>query len=630
MATEYIHELGDSLSTGASSAGPHVKVIAPEKYKESGSETYKTISVEIDSKYTKPSGGIPKSDLAGAVQTSLVNNVTLGNSKALAITMPYTLRTGRSTALVLVSGNNAKYCLMEIGWFKAASTAIASNRIYSHVLACYDTAQDCVPKVYITYGASGVDSVIYLVLSNSSSGSEWATQMSVMLNCENAGSVSIGAVDSSVATSATDVSGGTVYNVDSRNVLGSSSSSSWSGDNTNIPTRGAVEEKILATISGNVGGFLGAWVPSNVYNYQTLGGHDYRTGDYVAITEDGTVIYYENNNRSGSTTSLTVSEGNEIYWTTSGKFEIMPSNSLQVYNYSTLSDWNDITVPGLYQISVSNATNAPASGTYSCLVSNVSGNIRQVAMSGTNIYYRGKGLQSGWTDWRSVADADTAANYTPSGGIATALAAKQDFVYWTSPYGGTMSNPGADKSYVDGITRNDWMYAYQGDYIKYRTATATATASGTYADLDDAMVIAGNTERIMVYTTAGFNFSPGYTSVTSGRKQYKQYVRYMLTVANMSNSSITFEITAGRACPPNLSPSPNNCFWGIILKDGLRQATPFDTFPNTWDSNYVNKVTIGQISAQQSMTWEIWWFDYVDPNNPTGYHIHNVFVTTLK
>lgn len=50
MATEYIHELGDSLSTGASSDGPHVKVIAPEKYKVFGSETYKTISVEIDGK----------------------------------------------------------------------------------------------------------------------------------------------------------------------------------------------------------------------------------------------------------------------------------------------------------------------------------------------------------------------------------------------------------------------------------------------------------------------------------------------------------------------------------------------------------------------------------------------------
>lgn len=71
MATEYIHELGDSLSTGASSDGPHVKVIAPEKYKVPGSETYKTISVEINSKYTKPSGGIPKSDLASAVQASL-------------------------------------------------------------------------------------------------------------------------------------------------------------------------------------------------------------------------------------------------------------------------------------------------------------------------------------------------------------------------------------------------------------------------------------------------------------------------------------------------------------------------------------------------------------------------------
>lgn len=343
-------------------------------------------------------------------------NVTLGNGKALAITMPYTLRTGRSTALVLVSGNNAKYCLMEIGWFKAASTAIPSNRIYSHVLACYDTAQDCVPKVYVTYGASGVDSAIYLVLSNSTTGSEWATQMSVVLNCEHIDEVSIAAVDSSVATSATDVSGGTVYNVDSRNVLGSSSSSSWSGDNTNIPTRGAVEEKISDALSGNIGGFLGSWSANAVSNYGQS--HDFKNGDYVQITESGTVLYYPNNDRTQSRVSLAVSVGDEIYWTTSGSFSKKSSTAVQVFPVTGLTDWNTLTSTGMYQVAsqASNVQNSPASGSLSCLVSVSSSVIVQMAMGVSTIYYRYFSLGN-WTSWRDVKDAD---NYVYNG-VSTSI-----------------------------------------------------------------------------------------------------------------------------------------------------------------------------------------------------------------
>ena len=196
----------------------------------------------------------------------------------------------------------------------------------------------------------------------------------------------------------------------------SSDTSSWTSDDTNVPTRAAVEAKISNAISGNVGGFLGSWMPAGVQYYQSA--NDFKNGDWVSITQSGSVSYYKNNDRTQSYTILPVNTGDDIYWTTEGEFQKKASTAVQIYPTSELSDWNDLTSSGLYHISVSGATRAPATGTFSCLVSNENGNIRQVAFNSTNIYYRGKASSGqAWTDWKNVdsvthaANATTAANY---------------------------------------------------------------------------------------------------------------------------------------------------------------------------------------------------------------------------
>ena len=142
-----------------------------------------------------------------------------------------------------------------------------------------------------------------------------------------------------------------------------------------------------------------------------------KKGDWFNVTDSGTLTYYANNDRSDIRT-IQLYAGDDVYWTTNGTLSRKPSTAVQIFDMSVLSDWNDLTSSGLYQISVSGATRAPATGTFSCLVSNENGNIRQVAFNSTNIYYRGKASSGqAWTDWKNVdsvthaANATTAANY---------------------------------------------------------------------------------------------------------------------------------------------------------------------------------------------------------------------------
>lgn len=326
-------------------------------------------------------------------------NVTLGNGEALAITIPYSLRSGRSTALVLVSGNNAKYSLIEIGWFKGANAAIETNRIYTHVLASRDTEYDSVPAIFVEYGTSESGSVIYLDPYNSG----WGTQMSVMLNCENAGSVTIGTVSHATASSATNISSGMVWNVDSRRVLGTSASSSWSGDDTNIPTRGAVEEKISDAMSGDLGGWLGVFTVAAA-NYKCAA-KNFKKGDWMTVSEAGTLTYWPQNGSTSAT--LAVDANSDVYWTSDGYLQVKPSTAVQVYPVTSLSDWNTLTSTGLYQVAsqASNVQNSPVSGSVSCLVAVSSSVVTQMAMGGNTVYYRYKSLGN-WTAWRDVKTAE--------------------------------------------------------------------------------------------------------------------------------------------------------------------------------------------------------------------------------
>lgn len=188
-------------------------------------------------------------------------------------------------------------------------------------------------------------------------------------------------------------------------VASSSESSSWSSDDTNVPTRAAVESKISSAMSGSLGGFLGPKSPNDISLYQ-LSGHTFLKGDWFVVSESGTAYYYPNNDRSASAITLNMLEGEEYYWTTSGTFVKKPSTSLQIYAITNLSDWNDLTNTGLYQIAsqASNVQNSPSTGNCVCYVCEVNGAVVQFVISPNHIYkrYRGGSGSGQWGIWMAV------------------------------------------------------------------------------------------------------------------------------------------------------------------------------------------------------------------------------------
>lgn len=188
-------------------------------------------------------------------------------------------------------------------------------------------------------------------------------------------------------------------------VVSSGESSSWSSDDTNVPTRAAVESKISSAMSGSLGGFLGPKSPNDISLYQ-LSGHTFLKGDWFVVSESGAAYYYPNNDRSASAITLNMLEGEEYYWTTSGTFVKKPSTSLQIYAITNLSDWNDLTNTGLYQIAsqASNVQNSPSTGNCVCYVCDVNGAVVQFVISPNHIYkrYRGGSGSGQWGSWMAV------------------------------------------------------------------------------------------------------------------------------------------------------------------------------------------------------------------------------------
>jgi len=184
-------------------------------------------------------------------------------------------------------------------------------------------------------------------------------------------------------------------------VASSSESSSWTSDDTNVPTRAAVEAKISNAMSGDIGGFLGSWTPIGVQYYQN--GNDFKKGDWVSITEAGNVAYYRNNDRTQSYTTFAVNAGDDIYWTTSGEFQKKASTALQIYPITNLADWNDLTNTGLYQVAsqASNVQHSPSTGNCVCYVCEVNGAVVQFAISANHLYkrYRGGSGSGQWGSW---------------------------------------------------------------------------------------------------------------------------------------------------------------------------------------------------------------------------------------
>lgn len=224
-------------------------------------------------------------------------------------------------------------------------------------------------------------------------------------------------------------------------VASSGESSSWSSDDTNVPTRAAVESKISSAMSGNIGGFLGSWTPIGVQYYQTA--NDFKKGDWVSITEAGSVAYYKNNDRSQSYTTFAVNAGDDIYWTTSGEFQKKASTSLQIYPISNLEDWNSLTNTGLYQIAsqASNVLNGPGEGSYGrivCYVAVTNGRIVQLAV-GARVWRRQSSNDGGFSNssWEQLAFASQIDTYVAKTGVYNAS-----------------TNPFALKDYVDALSTN--------------------------------------------------------------------------------------------------------------------------------------------------------------------------------
>ena len=224
-------------------------------------------------------------------------------------------------------------------------------------------------------------------------------------------------------------------------VASSGESSSWSSDDTNVPTRAAVESKISSAMSGNIGGFLGSWTPIGVQYYQTA--NDFKKGDWVSITEAGSVAYYKNNDRSQSYTTFAVNAGDDIYWTTSGEFQKKASTSLQIYPISNLEDWNSLTNTGLYQIAsqASDVAHGPGSGSggrIACYVAVTNGRIIQLAIAG-RLWRRQSDNNGGFSNasWEEIAFSSQVYSYVAKTGTYS-----------------ESSNPFALKDYVDALSTN--------------------------------------------------------------------------------------------------------------------------------------------------------------------------------
>lgn len=214
---------------------------------------------------------------------------------------------------------------------------------------------------------------------------------------------------------------------DADKVLGSSDASSWSGDNTNVPTRAAVEAKISSAMSGNVGGYIGNFAPQSVLTYQNR--IPFKNGDWISMGSSGTAYYYPDNDDTQTLASISVNSGDCIYWTVDGDFVIKPSNAVQVFTVSSLSDWNTLTNTGLYQIAsqASGVSNSPGSGQFSCLVSDANGKITQVATGGGSVFYRFKSSGQ-WSSWRDVKNAD---NYVYNGASPVSIGS-QFATHWSA------------------------------------------------------------------------------------------------------------------------------------------------------------------------------------------------------
>ena len=226
-------------------------------------------------------------------------------------------------------------------------------------------------------------------------------------------------------------------------VIGTGDTSSWYYDDFNVPTRGAVDLKITAAISGSVGGYLGKFAVAYINWWISQGRPPltFRLGDWFTTTDSGTISYKVNN--TGSSATIDVSEGDDVYWTSEGRLVVKPQNFFKALSVSNLEDWNTLNLTGVYLIEsqASNVLNGPGEGSGGrivCYVSVTNGRIIQLAIAG-RVWRRQSSNDGGFSNssWEQLAFASQVDTYVAKTGVYNAS-----------------TNPFALKDYVDALSTN--------------------------------------------------------------------------------------------------------------------------------------------------------------------------------
>ena len=254
-----------------------------------------------------------------------------------------------------------------------------------------------------------------------------------------------------------------------------------------------------------------------------------------------------------------------------------------------------------------------------------------------DLLYIGTGTQQRVVN---AAHANSAKDYDQTGSIATALNSKQNLLYFTNTDGGTTSNPAADKKYVDSSIAS-WMLAVGTSYVKY-SCNGKGIGSGNIGSifwLSQIIYLAQYTVRIdirgdfsSITKDNRFAIFPAYAycgleGSAEIRYKCKQYVRYLITLTNVGNSSATiWAISGGRATQSQAGYLRR----GTLQIDGVTYETDTVTQPQGWDVGYYNWGAIGSIPAQSSRTWEMFWFGTEDTPGTAFSGCDYTYITTIK
>ena len=236
--------------------------------------------------------------------------------------------------------------------------------------------------------------------------------------------------------------------------------------------------------------------------------------------------------------------------------------------------------------------------------------------------------------------ANSAKDYDSTGAIATALNSKQNTISFTNLTGGTASNPAADKAYVDSAIAS-WMLAAGTSYVKYR-CNGEGIGSGNIGSifwLSQIIYLAQDTVRIdirgdfsSITKDNRLAIFPAYAycgldDSVEIRLKCKQYVRYLITLTNVGDSSATiWAISGGRATQSQTGYLRR----GTLQIDGATYETDTVTQPQGWDIGYFNWGAIGSIPAKSSRTWEMFWYGTEDTPGTAFSGRDYTYITTIK